>query len=47
VTEEAVEEVIDALKAHNFGLKFENNLTDYLSGKIVQEKDKGKIWNIQ
>ena len=46
-TDEAIEEVINALKAHNFGLKVEDNLTDYLSCKIVQERDKGKAWIIQ
>jgi hypothetical protein len=36
-TEEAIEEVMNALKGHNFGLKVEDNLTYYLSCKIVQE----------
>jgi hypothetical protein len=39
-TEEAIEKVIDALKGHNFGLKVEDNLTDYLSFKIVQLREK-------
>ena len=46
-TDEAIEEVINALKGHNFGLKVEDNLTDYLSCKIVQERDKGKAWIMQ
>jgi hypothetical protein len=43
-TEEAVEEVMNSLKGNNFGLKVEDNLTDYLSCKIVQERYKGKVW---
>jgi Holliday junction resolvase RusA-like endonuclease len=43
-TEEAIEKVIHALKEHNLGLKVENNLTDYLSCKIFQERYKGKVW---
>jgi hypothetical protein len=35
-TEETIEEVIKALKGHNFGLKVEDNLTDNLSCKSVQ-----------
>jgi hypothetical protein len=42
-TEEAIEEVINELKGHNFGLKVEDNLTDHLSCKIIQERDNGKI----
>jgi hypothetical protein len=41
--EEAIEIVINALKGHNFGLKVEDNLTDYLSCKIFQDIDKGKV----
>jgi hypothetical protein len=41
-TDEAIEEVIDTLKGHNSGLKVEDNLTDYLSCNIVQERYKGK-----
>jgi hypothetical protein len=37
--EEAIEEVINALKGHNFGLKVEDILTDYLSCKIFQERN--------
>jgi hypothetical protein len=43
-TEEANEEFINALKWRNFDLKVEGNLIDYFSCKIVQERDKGKIW---
>jgi hypothetical protein len=42
-TEEAIEEVINALKGYNFGLKVEGNLTDNISCKIAQERDKGKV----
>jgi hypothetical protein len=42
-TYESIEEVIDTLKGHNFGLKVEENLTEYLSCKVVQERDKGKV----
>jgi hypothetical protein len=41
-TEEAIEEVINPLKGHNFGLKVEDNLTDYLRCRIFQERDKRK-----
>jgi hypothetical protein len=37
-TKEAIEEVINTLKGHNFNLKFEDNPNDYLSCKIVQEE---------
>jgi hypothetical protein len=46
-TKGTIEEVINALKGNNFGLKVEDNLTDYLSCKIVQERDKGKVWIMQ
>jgi hypothetical protein len=46
-TEEAIEKVINLLKGHSFGLKVEENLTDYLSCKIVQEREKGKVWIMQ
>jgi hypothetical protein len=36
---EAIEDVINALKRNNFGLKVEENLTYNLSCKIVQERD--------
>jgi hypothetical protein len=36
-TEEAIEEVNHALKGNNSGLKVEDNITGYLSCKIVQE----------
>jgi hypothetical protein len=42
--EEAIEEVINELKWHNFGLKNEDNLTDNIICKIFQERDKGKLW---
>jgi hypothetical protein len=41
--EESIEEVINTLKGDNFGLKVEENLTDYLSCKLVQERDKGNV----
>jgi hypothetical protein len=31
---------------HDLGLKVEDNLTDYLNFKIVQERDKGNVWVI-
>jgi hypothetical protein len=40
-------ELVNALKWHNFGLKDEENLIDYLSCKIFQERDKGKVWIVQ
>jgi hypothetical protein len=46
-TEEAIEEVIHKLKRHDFVPKVEDNLNYYLSCKIVQERDKGKVWIIQ
>jgi hypothetical protein len=46
-TEEEIEEVINASICHNFGLKVEDNLTDYLSCKIDQERNKGKVWIMQ
>jgi F0F1-type ATP synthase delta subunit len=41
--EEAIEEVINALKENNFGLKVEDSLTEYLSCKSVQKKRKKKV----
>jgi hypothetical protein len=38
--DKAIEEVINALEGHNFGLKVEYNVTDSLSCKIFQERDK-------
>jgi hypothetical protein len=46
-TEESIEEAINARKRHNSGLKVEYNLTDYLNYKIVQERDKEKVWIMQ
>jgi hypothetical protein len=46
-TEEAIEGVSNALKGHNFGLKIEDNITDYLNFKIISERDKGKVWIMQ
>ena len=46
-THEAIEEVITAQKGHNFGLKVEDNLKDYSSCKIVQERGKGNAWIMQ
>jgi hypothetical protein len=45
--EEAIEEIIDALKGHNFGLKVEDNLIDYLICKIIQERDKENVLIMQ
>jgi hypothetical protein len=42
-TEEAIEGVSNALKGHHFGLKIEDNITDYLNFKIISERDKGKV----
>jgi hypothetical protein len=42
-TKEATEEVINALKGNNFGLKVEDNISDYLICKITQERDKEKV----
>jgi hypothetical protein len=42
-TEEAIEEVTNALKGNNFCLKVEDNLTAYFSCKIVQERGRGKF----
>jgi hypothetical protein len=47
LTEESIEEVIHELKGHNFGKKVEDNLSDYLSCKIVQERDTVKGWIMQ
>jgi hypothetical protein len=44
IGKEEIEEVIDELKGHNFDLNVEDNLTDQLSCKIIQERDKGKVW---
>jgi hypothetical protein len=45
--EEAIVVVINTLKGHEFGLKVEDNLTGYLSCKIVQKRYKGKVWIMQ
>jgi hypothetical protein len=42
-TDEEIEEVVNVWKGHNFDLKFEDNLTRYLSYKNVQERNKGKV----
>jgi hypothetical protein len=39
-TEESIEEVINWMKEHNLGLINEDNLIDFLSCKIFQERDK-------
>jgi hypothetical protein len=41
-TDTAIDEVIKLLKDYGFGLKVENNLTDYPSCKIGQDIDQGK-----
>jgi hypothetical protein len=35
------------MKNYGFGLKVENDLTDYLSCKIIQGIDQGKAWIMQ
>jgi hypothetical protein len=35
------------MKDYGFELKVENNLTDFLSCKIVQDIDQGKSWIMQ
>jgi hypothetical protein len=45
--DKAIEEIINALKGHNFGMKVEDNLNDYLNCKILQERDKGKVCIMQ
>ena len=42
-----IDEVIESLKAFGFGLKVENELSEYLSCKIVQEVDQNKVWIMQ
>ena len=42
VATEAINEVIESLKAHGFGLKVENGFTDNLRCKTVQENEKGR-----
>jgi hypothetical protein len=42
-TDEEIEEVVNVWKGHNFDLKFEDNLTRYLSYNNVQERNKGKV----
>ena len=44
-SDEAIQEVIDDLKKFGFQLKVENDLVDYLSCKIIQEK--GCLWILQ
>jgi hypothetical protein len=46
-TEPAIDEVIELMKNYGFGLKVENDLTDYLSCKIIQDIDQGKAWIMQ
>jgi hypothetical protein len=46
-TEEAIEEVINVLKGHNFGLKVEYILTEKVSHKTIKQRDKGKVWIMQ
>ena len=41
---EAMDETIDQLIQSGFGVKVEDNLTDYLSCNIVFDKDKKKAW---
>jgi hypothetical protein len=42
--EAAIDETISQLKASGFGIKVEDNLTDYLSCNIVFDKKKTKAW---
>ena len=46
-TDQAIKEVINALKRHAFGLKVQNNRTDCLSCKMIQHRDQEKAWVIQ
>ena len=46
-TDTAIDEVIESMKNYGFWLKVENDLTDYLSFKIVQDIDQGKAWIMQ
>jgi hypothetical protein len=46
-TEKTIKEVINAPKEYTFGLKIEDNLTDYLIFKKFQERDKYKVWIMQ
>jgi hypothetical protein len=43
ILEEQFKKIMHAIKRHNFGLKVEDNLSDYLGSKIVQKKDKVNI----
>jgi Reverse transcriptase (RNA-dependent DNA polymerase) len=43
-TDTAIDEVTELMKNYGFGLKVENDFTDYLSCKIIQDIDKGKAW---
>jgi Reverse transcriptase (RNA-dependent DNA polymerase) len=45
-TDTAIDEAIESMKNYGFGLKVENDLTDYLS-KISQDIDQGKAWIMQ
>ena len=42
-TDSAIDEVIESLKDYGFGLKVENNLTDYLNYEIFKDINKGKV----
>jgi Reverse transcriptase (RNA-dependent DNA polymerase) len=46
-TDKAIDDVVESLKAYGFGFKVKNNLTDYLSCKIVQDFDLSKAWIMQ
>jgi hypothetical protein len=41
-TDIAIDEVIESMKNYGYGLKVENDLTEYLSCKIIQDIDQGK-----
>ena len=46
-TDAAIDEVIELMKNYGFGLKVKNDLTDYLSCRIIQDIDQGKAWIMQ
>ena len=45
--EEQISKLIDDLKSSGFNLKIENNLTDYLSCRIIENKERGEILVMQ
>jgi hypothetical protein len=41
--EESIDHLIDELKKHEFNLKVERNLNEYLSSCIEESKDEGNL----